>query len=116
MACPTCDHTMQSAAQSLFWCPRCGTLKDTRHGEPPIDVSVPKLVERCHKLLTTIQGILYVWDDNMDGEMTDAGVYHCSSVLVADDMDDLASRAKAVQESCQLPQDREVTIRPKAKR
>lgn len=32
MSCPTCDHTMQNlgvkdAAGSIFWCPRCGTLK-----------------------------------------------------------------------------------------
>jgi len=28
MACPTCDHTMQSIAGLRFWCPRCGTLKN----------------------------------------------------------------------------------------
>jgi hypothetical protein len=27
MACQTCDHTMQSITQGVFWCPRCGTLK-----------------------------------------------------------------------------------------
>jgi len=39
MACPTCDHTMQKIGNdwlrhecgntlvSVFWCPRCGTIK-----------------------------------------------------------------------------------------
>lgn len=40
MACPTCDHTMQSIGMHNFWCPRCGTLK--LHGE----AEVPKLVNR----------------------------------------------------------------------
>lgn len=36
MACPTCDHTMQNLGikdwvkGSIFWCPRCGTLKFRR--------------------------------------------------------------------------------------
>ena len=40
MACPTCDHTMQLIAESdedVFWCPRCGTIKD-------YGTEVPKLV------------------------------------------------------------------------
>ncbi len=28
--CPTCEHTMQSVADDVFWCPRCGTLKMNR--------------------------------------------------------------------------------------
>lgn len=46
MACPTCDHTMESIGDSgrtiAFWCPRCGTLDN---GLKP--ASQPKLVERC---------------------------------------------------------------------
>ena len=45
MACPTCDHTMQAVAyslgtQSVFWCPRCGTLKN-QTGE----VSLPRWIQ-----------------------------------------------------------------------
>lgn len=31
MPCPTCDHTMKNLpveGNRLFWCPRCGTLKE----------------------------------------------------------------------------------------
>ena len=30
MACPVCDHTMEgiAGAYRVFWCPRCGTMKD----------------------------------------------------------------------------------------
>ncbi len=28
--CPTCDHTMHSLADNIWWCPRCGTVK-TNH-------------------------------------------------------------------------------------
>lgn len=31
MPCPTCDHTMHNLGvpqKSIFWCPRCGTIKD----------------------------------------------------------------------------------------
>jgi Zn-finger nucleic acid-binding protein len=31
MGCPTCQHTMQNLGvheQRIFWCPRCGTLKE----------------------------------------------------------------------------------------
>jgi hypothetical protein len=35
MACPNCDHTMQlvsgpmiEAGNRVWWCPRCGTIKD----------------------------------------------------------------------------------------
>jgi hypothetical protein len=31
MACPVCDHTMQNlgvTGKRLFWCPRCGSLKE----------------------------------------------------------------------------------------
>ena len=54
MACPTCDHTMKAVAViettvSLFWCPRCGTIKRTDDSGDR-----PKLVDRvvrfCHTL------------------------------------------------------------------
>lgn len=52
MSCPTCSHTMQNVIAGVFWCPRCGTLKQ------PVTSNVleihafdshvqPKLVERC---------------------------------------------------------------------
>lgn len=31
MSCPTCQHTMQNLGvegRRIFWCPRCGTLKE----------------------------------------------------------------------------------------
>lgn len=38
MACPLCDHTMKLVAPRLWWCPRCGTIKDAegagRHESP----------------------------------------------------------------------------------
>jgi len=52
MACPTCDHTMQSIGhaegRSHYWCPRCGTLRSTAEGGFDTD-EAPKLVERCRK-------------------------------------------------------------------
>ena len=54
MACPNCDHTMQQIQGNItqgpgshdyrvFWCPRCGTLKN-------IDgISKPMLVSRVVK-------------------------------------------------------------------
>lgn len=53
MACPNCDHTMQQvsgpmieAGNRVFWCPRCGTIKD-------IDgKSTPKLVGRIVEFMS----------------------------------------------------------------
>jgi hypothetical protein len=31
MSCPVCNHTMQNLGvpdQRIFWCPRCGTLRE----------------------------------------------------------------------------------------
>lgn len=51
MACPTCDHTMQSVAKSAaavsYWCQRCGTLK-VQSGNL-VDNQMPKLIERCRE-------------------------------------------------------------------
>jgi hypothetical protein len=36
---------MQSTGRQLFWCPRCGTLRD----ELASSNHIPKLVERCRR-------------------------------------------------------------------
>ena len=51
MPCPTCSHTMQRAAPDLWWCERCGTIKD-RSG-----AAAPKLV-----LLVREYAELKEWD------------------------------------------------------
>lgn len=57
MACPTCDHTMQSLGYAdggtIWWCPRCGTVKhhDQFIDSPPKEY-VPSLVVRGHLLPT----------------------------------------------------------------
>lgn len=45
MACQTCDHTMQSIASKVFWCPRCGTIKREYNTLNP-EWYTPKIVER----------------------------------------------------------------------
>lgn len=47
MACPTCDHTMNTLGPDVFWCPRCGTVRDEG-----IQI-VPKLVERTRDLFVS---------------------------------------------------------------
>ena len=44
MACLTCAHTMQGLGHNVFWCPRCGTVKQDD------SVYVPALVERVREL------------------------------------------------------------------
>ena len=51
MACATCDHTMQSIVTAndygtLFWCPRCGTLKRQAPGGQD-EWFAPKIVARA---------------------------------------------------------------------
>jgi len=50
MACPTCDHTMKNIGHrsmyAIFWCPRCGTLKNNHDNQ----FEAPKLVERSRAL------------------------------------------------------------------
>ena len=53
MACPTCDHTMTGLRPGLFWCPRCGTVKDADQPLQP-DMAMPKLVERCREFSTLL--------------------------------------------------------------
>lgn len=59
MACPNCDHTMQQltdlapifwkhtegADLRIFWCPRCGTIKDNN------GIATPKLIPSVVALL-----------------------------------------------------------------
>lgn len=51
MSCPTCDHTMQSIVPKVFWCPRCGTVKEEflkqARTRDENNCFVPKLVDRC---------------------------------------------------------------------
>lgn len=49
MSCPTCDHTMQGIAPKCWWCPRCGTLKNSN------DVEAPKLVSRCRAFFDSLK-------------------------------------------------------------
>lgn len=58
MACPTCDHTMQNVAKDkhgsiVFWCPRCGTLRQASVRDN-VD-RVPFLPERTRRLLDEIE-------------------------------------------------------------
>lgn len=54
MACPNCDHTMQNLwldpKRNVYWCPRCGTLKDYQdpareHAELSTPMWIDKLLE-----------------------------------------------------------------------
>lgn len=47
MPCPTCDHMLTGLGHGLFWCPRCGTIKDMTNDIT--DTAVPKLVDRCRE-------------------------------------------------------------------
>lgn len=51
MACPTCSHTMRRVAESVYWCPRCGTLSPNY--EAP---DVPTLVEHCRAFNRMVDG------------------------------------------------------------
>jgi|GEM_PF-5661047 len=64
MPCPTCDHTMHKIAtvnirDSLFWCPRCGTIKNStiRSGA---DLNVPKLPSRASQLCESAEAALAI--------------------------------------------------------
>lgn len=67
MACPTCDHTMQSLGYcdggTVWHCSRCGTVSHhDQFVDAPPRVHVPKLVERCRDFES-------VWDDDAVGRM-----------------------------------------------
>lgn len=51
MACPVCTHTMQELGNAWFWCPRCGTVKNTASPERLNDIDIPKGVEQARNWL-----------------------------------------------------------------
>ena len=56
MACPNCDHTMHGLGQTnagyfFFWCPRCGTLRDSPYGFWDESRLAPKLVGRIREFV-----------------------------------------------------------------
>jgi glutaredoxin-related protein len=61
MSCPTCDHTMQKLSadpKHLWWCPRCGTLKEVvgHLGREYVSVEAPKVVDRLRGFVRMIDG------------------------------------------------------------
>ena len=61
MACLTCDNTMQNIGRmnlgpSVFWCPRCGTLKTGDTSEPP--KLVGKVIEFAGHLTDEHAGLI----------------------------------------------------------
>ena len=71
MSCPICDHTMHvigympnssgnsasvvTTGPSVYWCPRCGTLKSEGGND------VPKLVPRVRQLLDDTNNDELAW-------------------------------------------------------
>ena len=55
MACPSCDHTMQSLRPKVFWCPRCGTIKDENGCESPTNRD--ELKERHDRLVDAVKAV-----------------------------------------------------------
>jgi len=49
-ACPNCDHAMQhvTTTNRVFWCPRCGTLKEMD------EVCTPGLIDRVIAFCETL--------------------------------------------------------------
>ena len=72
MACPVCSHTMQhvNGTSRVFWCPRCGTLKDcdvraaaglteeVEEGGNDLGVEQPKLIGRAFRVNQSILDLL----------------------------------------------------------
>lgn len=62
MACPTCDHTMETIAggkpgdPATFYCPRCGTLSEPPLPFPPFlrRVTKPALVDRVQSFARSV--------------------------------------------------------------
>ena len=86
MACPTCDHTMQSFdtsdARKFYWCPRCGTAKFvTGH----VETKTPSLVQRVY----TVRN------------------YAVASALI--DEIELERAIRDAEEACVLPDNRKMT-------
>ena len=81
MPCPVCDHTMHGivGADRVFWCPRCGTLKDCGQrcsaGLPDevaeagndLGVDQPKLIERAVRLNEQILDVIADCGDEVIG-------------------------------------------------
>lgn len=64
MACPTCDHTLQTVfadkVRTVRWCPRCGTLQSVLCGHE--DTAAPKVVECLRSFARSVssgQAVLY---------------------------------------------------------
>jgi len=62
MPCSTCDHTMKRLTHllNLFWCSRCGTVKDGMD-DKPYKVEVPFWIKRQQRIIK---------DNGMMREMT----------------------------------------------
>lgn len=57
MPCPVCEHTMRGLTAKVYWCPRCGTVRDVRHYHPdivPDRWECPSLVDRVKELIPTL--------------------------------------------------------------
>lgn len=88
MACPVCEHTMQgiAGANRVFWCPRCGTLKDCGQrasaglpdeiieGGNDLGVSEPKLVNRTFMLTQAVQDMMADFDIGRHKERLNCGL------------------------------------------
>lgn len=60
MSCPTCDKTMQLAAEdkngvTVHWCPCCGTTRFTTP-KGHVNDEVPDLIKRCRKFEDILYG------------------------------------------------------------
>ena len=77
MACPTCDHTMESlgefAGRRHFRCPRCGTLRTVDPTGYTVDYR-PKLVDRCRKFEAWCAAGHGLRDTNVCREWTSLGI------------------------------------------
>jgi len=52
MACPICQHTMEnlgSPSRRIWWCPRCGTLKEEtgETGQVVLPIWLRNILESC---------------------------------------------------------------------
>lgn len=59
MSCPTCSHTMHKLSASpkhLWWCPRCGTLKEVvgHLGKEFTSTEAPQVVDRLRRFVRMI--------------------------------------------------------------
>ena len=51
MACPKCGHTMQLLGNEWFWCPRCGTVKQSQNYHVPVDFALQELAIKAADVL-----------------------------------------------------------------